>query len=121
MTMALAGHHKPVHLCQDDGRINEPGEFGTGLGMVEDSEYVTVEVALKPNDLLVFCTDGLLEAVNAGLEQYGNDRLIEQVRQHADSGTNGLLEAIRSDLATHCGPQKLEDDLTIVVVGANSS
>ena len=121
MNMALAGHHKPIHLCRDDSRIDEPGEFGTALGMIEDSEYVTVEVPVKPNDLLVFCTDGLLEAVNTALEQYGNERLIEQVRKHADAGADGLLEAIRNDLATHCGQQKLEDDLTVVAVGSNSS
>ena len=118
--LALAGHHRPILLRRDGGHVDRPGELGTALGMLEDSQYETVEAQLGPGDLVVICTDGLLEAVNAEFEQYGDERLAEQARLNADTGASGVLDAVRRDLTAHCGEQELDDDLSVVVVGVNA-
>jgi serine phosphatase RsbU (regulator of sigma subunit) len=60
MRWAQAGH--PAPLLARAGRTEElPRPAGPLLGAVESATYATAEVRLRPGDLLVLYTDGLVE------------------------------------------------------------
>ena len=73
-----AGHHPPLVFSEDDVFGLTAG--GTVVGLFENWEFDAGEVSLRPGDLLVYFTDGVVEAVNDEGEQYGTDRLVEVVR-----------------------------------------
>jgi phosphoserine phosphatase RsbU/P len=72
---------------------------------------------LRPGDLLVAFTDGVTEALNVDGEEFGEERLKEQLR--ASVGATAA-EEVSSKLADRMrewiGEAEQHDDLTIVVV-----
>ncbi|MEA2685445.1 MAG: hypothetical protein QOE93_640 [Actinomycetota bacterium] len=77
-----------------------------------------MEVALEPNDALLFFTDGIVEAGSPGGERFGAERLVDLTRRAlADNQT--LSETVRRlvrAVRTHReGP--LADDATVLCVG----
>ncbi|MBZ0090054.1 MAG: SpoIIE family protein phosphatase, partial [Thermoanaerobaculia bacterium] len=81
-----AGHPPPFHLSTaGDVRFLEEG--GAVLGPVADATYERGFVRMQPGDLLVFYTDGMIEAIPAGAEEgdpdaeYGVERLIALARE----------------------------------------
>jgi PAS domain S-box-containing protein len=61
LTLASAGHPGP-HIARSDGTIEEVPCPGTMLGMPGGALYDVRTVLLYPGDLVVFFTDGLVEA-----------------------------------------------------------
>jgi PAS domain S-box-containing protein len=60
-TVACGGHPRPI-LLRADGRVEELGEHGTLLGLVEHPELADRSGELLPGDALLLYTDGLTEA-----------------------------------------------------------
>jgi sigma-B regulation protein RsbU (phosphoserine phosphatase) len=48
---------------------------GLMLGAIQDTEYESNIIALKPNDLIFFYTDGVTEAFDESENQFGEDNL----------------------------------------------
>ncbi len=69
MTYCRAGHPKPV-LFQADQKQWLDTE-GMLLGMQEDGQYEQKTVPLKPGDMLVMYTDGVMDAANAQGRMFG--------------------------------------------------
>jgi sigma-B regulation protein RsbU (phosphoserine phosphatase) len=86
----------------------------TVLGLFENWHSEIVEVTLAPGDTLVLYTDGVTEATDAKLEEFGDERLITvmqgQGRFPVEQVVDGIVTAVRqfSD-----GEQ--QDDITLVV------
>ena len=76
--------------------------------------------AFTRGDRLLLYTDGILEARNAGGEQFGAERLEAAALEAARGAVNGaiLLVRLRAALATFTAGRPLEDDLTLAVVEA---
>jgi sigma-B regulation protein RsbU (phosphoserine phosphatase) len=90
---------------------------GFPLGAFDLSSYEETVLDLRPGDVLVFHTDGVTEASREG-EEYGVERLIRQVEEHAHRGAAGLGGQIVADLDAFLGPVPPADDVTVVVVRA---
>lgn len=77
-------------------------------------------LAFGHGDRLVLYTDGIVEARNAGGEEFGTSRLEEATLTASQSAADGagLLVRLRAALATFAAGRPLEDDLTLVVVEA---
>lgn len=59
--MAAAGH-PPPYILRAHGALERPDVTGTVLGLFDDHDYDDLEVVLRPGDVCLFFTDGLLEA-----------------------------------------------------------
>ena len=82
-TFARAGHNPAIAYNSASKSISHIKSQGIALGMREGTTFgsMTAEahVDLQPDDLLVFYTDGVTEAMNKDQEEFGVDRLFEAV------------------------------------------
>jgi PAS domain S-box-containing protein len=111
LTMASAGHPGPVHLDGHGCALLEP-LYGPPLGALP-IEYVSSTRSLAGGDYLVLFTDGLSEARRDG-ELFGDERLIETVRDLYGRTTEDLAATVREAAVDFAG--RLRDDLDVMVL-----
>lgn len=110
-----AGHNPPLLIRATEGPI-QLAEGGPVLGILPDADYKTDEISLRKGDVLVFFTDGVVEAHNAEGDEYTESRLADLVRSKISAGANELIDEIFASIAKFCGPVAQHDDMTTVVV-----
>lgn len=114
LSYAAAGH-PPLIVRRHHGGIERLEERGLMLAVMPAADYEARTVDLDPGDLVVFYTDGLLEAPDAADVFFGDAHLDSVLASagavHAGSMADRLVTEVRrwSD-----GP--LRDDVTVVVV-----
>ena len=91
LTLASAGHPPVLHYRAGTGDFEEVGAGAPPLGTSLDARFELRSCALLPRDLLVFYTDGLVEARNAQGQDYGDARIQRAVARAV--GTAGALGA----------------------------
>ncbi len=90
---------------------------GFPLGMWPEFDYRSHSLFLHRGDLLLFSSDGLVEAHNEQGELFGFDRLQAKLKglpAHTDAQT--AVDQLVSAVKSFTGPADLHDDLTILVV-----
>ena len=94
---------------------------GTKLGM-GPSYFRTIEyhIQLQAQDILVFYTDGIIEAQNPQGQSY-QERLSETLCKIADAETDldNILVGLRHDLEIFCQGRAIEDDITLIAIKIN--
>jgi serine phosphatase RsbU (regulator of sigma subunit) len=83
--------------------------------MFDGVVYDELEVDLGSGDVVVFYSDGVVEA-RAGGEEYGADRLRRGVETHAPLPAPALGERLLGDLEAFLGGETPHDDVTLVVI-----
>jgi serine phosphatase RsbU (regulator of sigma subunit) len=118
LTLSNAGQIQPI-LCSPAKTkpeyIDSEGDKYP-LGIVKDCQYQETCVALKQGDILVFSTDGIVEAVNDKGELYGFERFLASIEEGRGLNPDELLEKIITDVTLYVGKVEQHDDLTAVVV-----
>ena len=113
------GHPAPFRLAAD-GSVKLLERGGVVLGPIPDATYERGFVKVRPGDLLVLYTDGIIEATGlegAGdLEEFGLQRLIETARRHQSQSAKEVVAAIFDRLHEFTEGTAAEDDRTLVVV-----
>ncbi len=109
-----AGHPSPLVLRGGEALSLAAG--GLVAGLWPEAKFTEERFQLLPGDILVFFTDGVIEAVNERNEEYGRARLAaaagERRRLPAADLQDGLLDNVRG----FCACDKFADDLTLMVV-----
>ena len=59
------GHVDPLFLQVKQGKTSELKDTGSALGVKENSEYRDAALPFEEGDLLLCCSDGLVETENA--------------------------------------------------------
>ena len=115
-TICNAGH-LPVFRCGPHGEVETVADDlgGLPLGMAPPGDYRSCEVSLAPGDTLLFCTDGISEALDHEQRCYGFERM-EAVLAEA-SGAADLGRRLLADVRRHAAGQPQSDDICVVCVG----
>jgi serine phosphatase RsbU (regulator of sigma subunit) len=112
---ANAGQDLPA-IRRAGGEVGELRATGMPLGLLPDTLYEEGETALAPGDLLVFYSDGLVEAHNPEHEMFGVARLRSLLAETLPGGS-AVLRRIQDALATFTGAGwEQEDDVTLVAL-----
>jgi phosphoserine phosphatase RsbU/P len=118
LTYTNAGHNAPI-VVRQDGSCLRLGTGGAALGVFKDWEYEQGEVDLAAGDRLVLFTDGVTEARGGNEEEFGEDRLVELIRQSSELGAADLKKKILSAVTEFCGGN-FHDDATVLVLAVGS-
>jgi serine phosphatase RsbU (regulator of sigma subunit)/HAMP domain-containing protein len=116
---ARAGHNPLLHICSDRSyQLVTPTGIGLGLdeGELFENEIVESNIKLSKGDRLVLYTDGITEAMNEKLEEFGEENLVQFFLHHSDKPLTFQKEEILKTLETYMGNQPQHDDLTMVIL-----
>lgn len=110
-----AGHNPPYFYSTDEN----PQQLrvgGMALGLLKETEFQVGHVQMQPGDLLFLYTDGVTEAMNSSLDEYGDERLFHFLKEKRNSKAADLINSIVADVSAHLNGMQQNDDLTMAVV-----
>jgi len=120
VTFANAGLPYPIRKRRGNTIGGEPATEivlpGVPLGSFSGSNYDEVVLDLKVGDLFVFCSDGVTEAQDPLLREFGSDRLLSVVDQVHDQSARAIVDTIFAAVGEFRGDMPPNDDTTAVVV-----
>jgi len=105
--------HPPAYLLRN-GEIEEILLAGSPLGAL-GADYGFRRFELEPGDVMVWLSDGFIEAADKGGEVFGYERTIDSLKGSADSAME-VRDRILGDIRSHTEGVGAEDDLTLVVM-----
>lgn len=116
LILSNAGQAEPI-LCAPGAapRYVESDGDRFPLGIVADCRYEETRVELPAGSAVIFCTDGVVEAMNSARELYGFERLLACVATHRGLAAPALLEAVFADIGRFVGGEEPNDDMTLIV------
>ena len=89
---------------------------GLVLGAKEDVSYIEEEISINPGDRLLIYSDGISEAMNEQMEEFGDEKLLEIVQRYRDYSADALIEKIIAALNLHFGSVPQNDDMTMILL-----
>jgi sigma-B regulation protein RsbU (phosphoserine phosphatase) len=114
LTYSSAGHD-PSYLLRD-GNFIELSVGGMALGVDATQTYDKGIVHLKPGDIIVSYTDGVVDASNFTGEKFGRQRIRDAVKEKAGESARDIVNHILWQVRRFVGMNNRPDDMTVVVV-----
>jgi serine phosphatase RsbU (regulator of sigma subunit)/anti-sigma regulatory factor (Ser/Thr protein kinase)/transposase len=119
---ASAGHTPMILYRAETDQIYRlnPRGFPIGLNVGDlklfrksmDNE----RISLKKGDLLLVYTDGITEAMNKKRQEYGEERLLETIRNYKHLSTAEFADQMIMDIRDFTGGTPQSDDITFIVI-----
>jgi sigma-B regulation protein RsbU (phosphoserine phosphatase) len=104
----------PGLLVRRSSEIESLRGGGAVLGALPNWVYQDYTVQLYPGDKLLLWTDGITEAENTQLEEFGEERALEAARS-VDASALDTQRAIMQQVTAFCGGN-FRDDATLLVL-----
>jgi phosphoserine phosphatase RsbU/P len=86
------------------------------LGVEKETVYKDINIKLIPGDILVACTDGLLESLNEFGIQYSLTNLMKVVETNNQLSGRDIANRVKDDIKKYCGNTQQYDDQSLMVI-----
>ncbi len=87
---------------------------GPALGLIPDVPYTYGSAPFGGGDTAILFTDGVSEARNAAGDEWGQDRLRDDIARRGPAAGPGLLPAIVESARAFAGTREFDDDICLV-------
>ncbi len=109
--------HPPMMRWNGSGAVERVESNGLLFGVLRETEYPSVEVAVKAGDRFLLYSDGLTETENAAGEQFQEKRMEALIKQGGDAEVKELSERLFRESAAWQPPTlPQQDDVTMLLV-----
>ena len=115
---ANCGHLSGIVL-RGSGHVDWLHSTATVLGLFEEWDSPIRECQLAPGDTLALYTDGVTESFDASGEEFGEQRLVEALRQNKTMSANHTLTSVVEQIQSF-SPSEQHDDITLIVAKCNA-
>ena len=119
LSFTNAGHNPPFLLADSDVSVL-PCDANLPVGVVPGWQFSEQHLQLQAGDSLFLYTDGLNEAEDIHLLQYGMDRML-QVAKSSSKKPMALIEAMKESVHQFVGDAEQNDDLTMLALQFTNS
>ena len=116
LVYSSAGHNPPLLLHPSTSQVepNWLGPTGPAVGLVEEFQIREQALSLTAGDCLLVYTDGVTEATNAQMEEFGMQGLAAYLLDSARLPARDVIQSLRRGLNTFTNAQPLVDDTTML-------
>jgi len=108
--------HPPALLLRSDGILELLSDGGPVLGAVANASFERGSAQLNAGDLLLACSDGILESFNEAEQEFGAMRLQTELRRAQYGAAESVLFSVLGAVQDFAAPRPLTDDMTLMVV-----
>jgi len=118
LQIANAGSVQPLFVSHtaESVMVKTIKAEGFPLGLFPNVEYEEFTLSTQPGDLIVFFSDGIVDAENADGEMFGTDRLRAVLEAQQDSTAASTVSAILNAVSEFQSGVEHFDDETVVVL-----
>ncbi|UCF63983.1 MAG: SpoIIE family protein phosphatase [bacterium] len=118
--IARAGHLPLLYYNSAQAAVSLIQSGGIGFGL-EDSEFFTSKLdesclTYQPGDIFLLASDGITEAFNETLEEFGDERLIDALKKSVSLSAREICESIIQQVEDFRGDTAAHDDSTLAVI-----
>ena len=106
------------HLCalllRDDGELERLDSTCTVMGLFREWNCSLAECSLFAGDTLALYTDGVTESFNDEGEEFGEQRLIDALRQYCKLPPQEMVNSIVNEVRRFSSREQ-HDDITLMI------
>ncbi len=113
MTFASAGHLPPLFVDSSGARFLE-ADAGLPVGIME-CDFSEHEIEMTPGSRVFLYSDGVTEAVDSSLEEYGPERILKHVTDQ-----NASVKSLLGDVTNFTTGHPQSDDVTVVMISTDA-
>jgi len=107
----------PVILFKaSDGSIEKISTECEPIGVVKETTYKDIDVELHKGDILVTCTDGLLECLNESGVQYSLENLQKVIKANCKLSGKDIAAKVKDNIKKFCENAQQYDDQSLLVI-----
>ena len=111
-----AGHNAP-YVVEKNGNVYAMSVVpNLALGLFSGFPYEGQETTLDSDKMLYLYTDGVNEAENRSLEQFGDERLVAMLRQKSADTPTDIIETTFAEVQLHADGANQSDDITVMCI-----
>jgi sigma-B regulation protein RsbU (phosphoserine phosphatase) len=114
LLVANSGLPRPVYV--HDGKNQVIEATGLPLGLFDDADYDEFTFRMKPGDMFVFFSDGILDARNRKGELFGRGRVEKIIAGCAAKSADCVVDSLFKAAAEHSAGVEAFDDQTVVAI-----
>src|SRR5579863_8939827 len=114
MHVANSGLPRPVYV--HDGKNEVIEATGLPLGLFDDADYDEFRFKMKPGDMFVFFSDGILDARDRRGQLFGRGRVEQLVLECAGKSADCVVNTLFKAAAEHSAGVESFDDQTVVAI-----
>ncbi|MBN1562191.1 serine/threonine-protein phosphatase, partial [candidate division KSB1 bacterium] len=109
--------HVPGYIINDKGEIKlELESTGVPLGFLKNQTYQNSQVIpIAAADMLIFLTDGIIEACNDDDAEFGLQRIIESLQNCHKMSSYDTIEQLYQQVFSFTGNRPPLDDMTALI------
>jgi len=114
LTVANSGLPRPIFVHGGKNEVIEA--TGLPLGLFDEADYDEFKFRMKPGDMFVFFSDGILDARNRKGELFGRGRVEQIISECASKSANCVVDSLFKAAAEHSAGVETFDDQTVVAI-----
>jgi sigma-B regulation protein RsbU (phosphoserine phosphatase) len=114
-----AGHSNPILLRGASDQTEKLPATGQILGPFPAEKYHADFTIMRKGDILLLYTDGITEATDEQAKMFGEERLINTLREHKSKSPKEICQHILQNVQVFSRIPEYSDDKTIVVIKRN--
>jgi phosphoserine phosphatase RsbU/P len=118
LTVANSGLPRPIYVHGGKNEVIEA--TGLPLGLFDETDYDEFRFRMKPGDMFVFFSDGILDARNRNGELFGRGRVEQIVGECAAKSADCVVDSLFKAVAEHSAGMETFDDQTVVAIRVKS-
>lgn len=114
--ISTSGINPVLLYSAQDNSIKKISTDCEPIGVEKTTVYKDIDVKLNTGDILITCTDGLLECLDERGVQYSLDNLTKVIQANCKLSGKDIAAKVKDNIKKFCGGTQQYDDQSLLVV-----